>query len=210
MVQCLLLFGALPVWLAWAKLFGGWAVPIIPVLVGLSLLIGLQLARDPEFRWREQLGGGFERADLAPVLRRFAISGALLTLVLGLVEPSLLFGFPRQRPWFWALVMVGYPVLSVLPQEFLYRTYFFHRYEAWLGRWTVPASALAFCVAHLLFGNWVALALTLIGGGFFARTFERTRSLLLASIEHALYGQLVFTIGLGEFFYGGTVRALGG
>ncbi|MHB1155946.1 MAG: hypothetical protein ACYC26_03800 [Phycisphaerales bacterium] len=35
----------------------------------------------------------------------------------------------------------------------------------------------------------------------FTRTYQRTGSLLLAGIEHALYGDLLFTIGLGHYLY---------
>jgi hypothetical protein len=33
-----------------------------------------------------------------------------------------------------------------------------------------------------------------------------TGSLLTSSIEHALYGCWLFTVGLGQFFYHGRVR----
>jgi membrane protease YdiL (CAAX protease family) len=42
------------------------------------------------------------------------------------------------------------------------------------------------------------LCITIIGGVIFAITFLRTRSLLLTSIEHALYGSWLFTAGMGE------------
>lgn len=39
---------------------------------------------------------------------------------------------------------------------------------------------------------------------FHRGTYRRARSLLAASIEHALYGMLVFSVGLGRFFFHGT------
>jgi hypothetical protein len=65
-------------------------------------------------------------------------------------------------------------------------------------------SAAAFGFAHLMFGTVASVALTLVGGWLFARTYQRTRSLLAASVEHALYGVLAFTIGLGDLFYSGA------
>ncbi|WP_423804206.1 hypothetical protein [Nitrosomonas nitrosa] len=47
----------------------------------------------------------------------------------------------------------------------------------------------------------MSVTFTFVGGIMFAYTYHRHRSLLLASIEHALYGCFVFTIGLGWFFY---------
>jgi hypothetical protein len=56
---------------------------------------------------------------------------------------------------------------------------------------------------HVIFGNGLAMALTLVGGLFFGHTYLRTRSLLACTFEHGLYGCFVFTIGLGRFFYAG-------
>ncbi len=44
------------------------------------------------------------------------------------------------------------------------------------------------------------------GGWLFADTYRQSRSLWLVCLEHALYGDLIFTIGLGTFFYHGAVR----
>lgn len=63
------------------------------------------------------------------------------------------------------------------------------------------ASVLAFSFLHVIFDNWIAVALTVPAGYLFTRTYRRTDSLLLASLEHALYGCAVFTTGLGRFFY---------
>ena len=43
-----------------------------------------------------------------------------------------------------------------------------------------------------------------VGGVLFARTYLTSGSLAMAALEHALYGNFIFTIGLGEFFFHGT------
>ncbi|HXB22539.1 MAG TPA: hypothetical protein VNV88_14225 [Candidatus Solibacter sp.] len=43
-----------------------------------------------------------------------------------------------------------------------------------------------------------------IGGLLFALTYQQSGSLLLACIEHAIFGNFIFTIGLGQFFYHGA------
>ena len=43
-----------------------------------------------------------------------------------------------------------------------------------------------------------------VGGLMFANTYRRTNSLFLVSLEHALYGNTLFFIGLGWFFWGGA------
>ena len=54
--------------------------------------------------------------------------------------------------------MLAYPLLSVYPQEVLFRTFFFQRYEKVLGseQATVLWSAFVFGLAHLFFANWIA------------------------------------------------------
>ncbi|MEM9380550.1 MAG: CPBP family intramembrane glutamic endopeptidase [Planctomycetota bacterium] len=211
-LEFLALFVGIPLWLAWAKLFGSYRVPVIPVLIGLTLFVTVILVFDRRFRWREAIAWRWSRGAALGILGRFAILGAALSALVAMVAPHLFLSFPRENPGLWALVMIGYPVLSVVPQEFLYRVFFFHRYEDLLGGAvrTSVHSALLFGVAHLLFGSWISVVLTAIGGWFFATTYARTRSLWLASFEHALYGQLVFTVGLGQYFYGGTVQMIDG
>ena len=53
--------------------------------------------------------------------------------------------------------------------------------------------------------NWVAIVATFLGGLVFAWRFQRSHSVLLATIEHGLYGNLFFTVGLGQFIFSGAV-----
>ncbi|MCZ7592920.1 MAG: CPBP family intramembrane metalloprotease [Kiritimatiellae bacterium] len=147
----------------------------------------------PEWTWR------------VPALRLLAATPFLLALT-WLLVPQLWFAFPRQHPGWWAVVMALYPFLSAWPQEFVYRRFFFWRYTAILGRGAMRlvVNALVFGWLHLIFWNAPALILGSIGGWIFARTFERSRNLTLVWIEHALYGMIAFTIGLGRFFYNGN------
>ena len=66
-------------------------------------------------------------------------------------------------------------------------------------------SSIIFCFAHIFVINWVAPLLSFFGGLIFALTYNRTKSLLIASLEHSLYGNALFVIGLGWFFWGGSV-----
>ena len=125
--------------------------------------------------------------------------------------PQLEWSFMRSNPAFWAVVMVAYPVVSVYPQGLLYRAFFFDRYAALFpGKWaTILASAAAFAFLHIIFRNWLAVALTFAGGLLFAARYADTGSLAASSFEHALYGCWLFTVGLGQFFYHGTISTLG-
>lgn len=146
-------------------------------------------------------------AELRPMVARFALCTLLTALLVALWKPNQFLSFVCERPRFWAFVMVAYPILSVIPQEIIFRSFFFQRYaRIFPGKWPIIiASAVLFGAAHLIFQNYVAPLMCLIGGLFFAHTYEKTRSLALAAIEHALYGCMIFTVGLGMYFYHGAV-----
>ena len=196
-----LLFLALPLVLA-AVPSGRWK---IPALLAITVSCMLLLRRDPEFDGRNELcPRAFNDGLRRVALRVLFIAPLLAALVLAL-RPEAFLEFPLRRPVFWAVVMVLYPLLSALPQEFLYRTFFFHRYRPLFptpAAMTV-ASATAFSVLHIMYWNVPALALSFAGGLLLGRTYNSSRSLLLVSLEHALYGCLAFTLGLGRFFYNG-------
>ncbi|HQT64592.1 MAG TPA: CPBP family intramembrane metalloprotease [Acidocella sp.] len=146
------------------------------------------------------------RAAMQAILKRFVRLGGLLTLAVWRLLPSFFLALPRQHPLFWLLIMALYPLLSVWPQEMIYRRFLFHRYSRLFPKpqWMIAASALAFGFAHIIFLNMVAVPLTIAGGWLFAQSYARHRSLRLACFEHALYGCLIFTIGLGQYFYTGS------
>lgn len=180
-------------------------IPAIGVLAVLSLVL---LRRDKSFPQSQLWNAQHLRQRLIRVGLVFVVAGTVMILCVAWLLPDRLWALPRYRPLLWALVMVLYPLLSVYPQELIYRAFFFRRYAPLFGNgWAmVLISAAAFSYAHLIFGNLIALGLTFLGGLLFAWRYWQTRSLLVTSLEHALYGQLIFTVGLGEFFYHGTIR----
>lgn len=143
------------------------------------------------------------------VLGIFVLAAVLITLAVWVWRPQLLFGFVRTNPGFWALVMVLYPVLSVYPQGIIYRAFFFERYQPLFpAPWVlVLASAAVFAFSHIIFRNGLSVALTFAAGLLFAWRYQTTGSLMVSSLEHALYGCYMFTVGLGGLFYHGAGRA---
>lgn len=204
-VEMVLLFVGIPLLLT---LLAGRINPL-PVLAVVLLVVAAYLARDPCFDRsclfrHDRLGEVFFRSILPIYLAGWVILGGIMWLH----DPRLLFAFPRQAPHIWAIVMVGYPIFSVIPQTVLYRGFFFHRYRPLLGDgWPMIVTAAAmFAFGHVIFRSWVALALTLVGGLLFAWRYRQTRSLLVTAIEHAMFGQMIFTLGYGKFLYHGSAR----
>lgn len=183
----------------------------VPLLVGLWGIAGACLAAlllTPGFErrllWNPDRLSGRAALALGPALA----AAPVILAATWLVDPDLLFRLARERPLLWAAVMVLYPVLSVYPQGVVYRVFLFHRYrELFPGRWPmILASAVAFSFAHVVFQNWIAPTFTLAGGLLFAWTYDRTRSALVASVQHAALGCVIFTSGLGWYFYAGSLR----
>jgi membrane protease YdiL (CAAX protease family) len=203
-VELLLLYGVMP-----TLYLAGWlpraVILILLVAFGWCLTI---LLRDESFD-RARLGGFAKiRSHLPRILTILTLAAIPLTAGVLIFEPQSFLAFPRQATFFWALVMVLYPLVSVYPQEIIYRTFFFHRYrDLFPKRWQmISASAIAFGYVHIIFENVLAVALTLLGGFLFARTYDRSRSTIVVSLEHGLYGCFLFTVGLGMYFYHGAVR----
>ena len=141
------------------------------------------------------------------IIIRWIILSIFLYLFTSELFPEKLFIIQKENPTVMYAVLFLYPVFSAFPQEFIFCTFFFKRYKSLFKKeyTLIFMSALIFCFAHVFFINWVAPLLSLFGGLMFATTYSKTNSLLLVSIEHALYGNTLFFIGLGWFFWGGSV-----
>lgn len=198
------LFIGLPLLLGWqGEAMRRWLIPQILLVAAVMLVV---LWRDPAFD-RRQL-----RAlprHWRPCLTRIAlllVLGGAGVLALAVQFPQVdAFAFPRERPGLWLLVLLMYPLVSATAQELVFRVFLFHRYRDLFPdpNAMILASAGVFGLAHAQLGNAVAPLLSCVGGLLFAYTFHKTRSLPLVALEHGLWGDWLFTLGLGVYFYGG-------
>lgn len=201
LIEFALLFIVLPLAFYWELVPLRKIVALLIITAGCAVILRI----DGSYNFRRLS----YRPPIPGMARKLLLRGGMVALSLLLLtlwlQPDRLFHLPRQQPMVWGIIMMLYPFLSALSQEFIYREYFFHRYRPWLGTGPrmVAASACAFGFLHIIYDNPWAVLLSLAGGVLFARTYRQTRSLYWASFEHALYGCLVFTIGLGNFFYEG-------
>lgn len=180
---------------------------IIPTLLAVAAMCLLLLLTDRSFDRRRLWDAGHFRDRLATTLAVFVPAALALAVAVAVLRPDLLFALPRSRPLLWLVILCLYPLVSVYPQELIYRTFLFHRYRALFpdAAVMVAVSGLAFGIAHLFFANWIAPVFTTVGGLLFAATYARTGSTLQACIEHGLWGNHMFTVGLGWYFYGGSI-----
>jgi membrane protease YdiL (CAAX protease family) len=195
-------------------LFVFWALPaayyfdLLPVhkliaLICVAAVCAYVLTSSPLFSWRHLLIRSQNYLDWKTMLLRTVTVAAVVFILVMLLQPQALLHLPLKFPWMWALLMVLYPLISVLPQEVIYRVYFFERYKRFFGsKWLmVLVSAASFGFMHVVYENWWAVILSFVGGLIFSRTYQQSRSLWWVSLEHAIYGGLIFTLGLGSYFY---------
>jgi membrane protease YdiL (CAAX protease family) len=197
-LELALVFVGLPV----AYRAGVIPLPMLATLDIVALVATGALLLDRTFEPRRLWRARALRDEAPAIAVRAAAAAAVIALTVLVVDPAAWLELPRRRVELWARLLVVYPVLSAWPQELLFRSWFFHRYAVLFGegRALMLASAAAFSFLHIVFPNVVAITLTAPAGLVLAWTYRRTGSLVVVAVEHALWGVLVFTLGLGRYF----------
>jgi uncharacterized protein len=190
-------------------------VPLLTLLPwALGGLIALLLLLERDYAWVKTVFRLPRFADVLRILGVFIVCGGALTIYTAYFFPQYFLVFPNRAPGLWLRVMMFYPLISVVTQEIYFRLFFFHRYGGVFGPHRAAAivvNAVLFAFAHAaIFAyrqtpfHWQAIALSFVGGLIFARRFSHTKSFWAVALEHSLYGDLIFTIGLGVFFFTGV------
>lgn len=132
-------------------------------------------------------------------LLKFLIIACLTSLFVWFTNKHMLFEVVINKPIMWIIFLLVYCFFSVYAQELLFRTFYFRRYKNLFKNESLFlfVNAILFSLAHMFFKNSLVIILTFFGGLLFAFTFNNTKSTLLVSIEHAIYGSWLFTVGMG-------------
>ena len=145
---------------------------------------------------------------LIRIIIRWIFASLILLIITFYFFNEKFFIIQNNKPEILWKIMILYPIFSALPQEFIFCKFFFYRYKRIFksDNNLVISSALFFAITHILFLNFIAPILSFIGGLLFANTYNKHRSLFLVSLEHGLYGNTLFFIGLGWYFWGGSIN----
>lgn len=172
----------------------------IPLIIVFAVLLTFAF-RDKTFN--KQVFKQIKYSEWRILLVRFTLIALASIPIIYFTHRDYLFIMPMENTFIWLMIMWFYPIFSVIPQNFIYRVFFFHRYNKLFPneKSMIIASAIGFMFVHIIFRNWLALVLTLIGGYIFAKTYAKSQSYWVVSIEHILYGNWIFTVGIGNFFY---------
>jgi len=205
--EFLILFVALPLGYRYSPA----PIPALPLLWVVAGYAYWQLLRMPEFNRQWLWNAAPVQTHLKVILFTFTVLAGLIWAGVHWFAPQLEWRFVREHTILWAILMVVYPILSVYPQGMLYRAFFFSRYaKLFPGKWMmILASATAFAFLHIIFRNWLAVGMAFFGGVLFATLYSETNSLATSGLLHALFGCWLFTVGLGQYFYTGTLATLG-
>jgi len=136
------------------------------------------------------------------------VMGAFCSVLVLILRPNAAFFLLLNRPEFLAVIWLGYPLASALPQELLFRSLFFRRYHAILpnGRVSYLLNAGLFSLAHLMYWSWIVAVMTFAGGLLFTWAYRKRGSFFYAVLLHAIAGNIIFAAGLGIYFYSGNVQ----
>ncbi len=195
LTEFLVIFILVPV--SFAMPYWVWLKAII-ALLGFGYILYV-LFRIEKIKFKVQKG-----IDWKSFWKRIGISFFVIAIVTSLFvyfnNASNLFYVPRTNLSLFFIILLVYTFLSVWQQEIIYRTFFFKRYERLFSstKLLLFVNAIVFSLAHIFFRNTLVLVLTFVGGVLFALTYLKFRSTTLVSIEHALYGNWLFTVGMGK------------
>jgi membrane protease YdiL (CAAX protease family) len=176
-----------------------WLMPILGVCALVCLIL---LLNDENFKRHRLFSLESFFHKVRPSLLLFVGGAITIGISVWALLPEWFLAFPKQHPQVWLLTLFIYPIVSVIPQELIFRTFFFHRYKRIMPSKHVRLgmSSLSFGLAHMVYGNWVAVIMSGLGGLLFGYRYMQTKSTAVVVVEHTLWGTLVFTIGFGVFF----------
>ncbi|KPL17178.1 MAG: hypothetical protein AMS23_03675 [Bacteroides sp. SM1_62] len=202
--ELVILYGVLPV----IVMLDIWDIPLMAILLFMGITVYLYLIYDPAFDTKTFLNWKQGRTELGKILFMFGISAIVMLVLIWIIDASKIFLLIRTNPLLLLIISIFYPVFSVIPQGLAYRSMFFHRYgDLFPGdALKIIFSAAAFSFGHVLYKNWIVLALTFIAGLIFSYRYFKTKSLAVSVLEHSLYGVWLFACGLGYFFVSSMVE----
>ena len=182
-----------------------WMFPALFTVTAIGLVL---LALTPGFRI-SLLFRGLLRMSTWLVVLTAALTLAMGYAIMSLTAPDALWLIVRRNPELMAMIALGYPVVSALPQEVVFRALFFERYAAILPKGIgsqVGLNAVIFSWAHVMYWSWIVAGLTFVGGLLFAWCYRVRGNFPEAVVTHSVAGVMLFLVGMGVYFYSGNVQ----
>ena len=198
-IEFVLLFFGIPTWIYLDQDFIHPIIIILPVLIFIFML----LRRTSDFKWGELIRWQVPRKVILGNAVLIVFAALLMLGYVYFFHRENLFNLPRANIWLFLGLCLFYPVFSAFGEEIIYRTFLSRRYSGILAKeWHfVLASAITFSFMHIVYYDPVSMILTFMGGLYFARNYQITRSVLFTSVLHGIFGIMMFGVGLGQHFW---------
>lgn len=205
-IECAVLFFILPVALYWFRHL--LAFKLMPLLLLIALGSIIYLFSDKTFDRCSLWNFRRLTSHMMQVLITLMGIGVFIVLFTYLFYEDRFFVFPIDRPNAAMTFFLMYPLLGALPQEIIFKSFFFHRYRSLFPgpRSLVILNGISFGLFHLWYANIIAPVFSIFAGMILACRYLKTKSLVIISIEHSLMGILLYVVGLGWFFYSGCIQ----
>ena len=178
---------------------------VIPIVIFISILAFLYL-RKKNYKFDTFLKTKKEEIKVI-FIRVLLICSVLFFLTYFLLREIFIL-FPYLDFKLWIVIMIFYPILSAFPQELIFRAFFFERYSLIFKNKTllILINAFVFSIMHSVYLNFIVVILAFCGGIIFSTNYYYNKSIFLVTLEHALIGNFMFSIGLGYYFFQGNVK----
>ena len=178
---------------------------VIPIIIILCIFAIIYLKK---FNYKFSPVLNFNRAIFYKILIRNLFIGILMGCTTYIFFSSQFMFLPVLNFKSWLLIIIFYPILSALPQEIIYRSFFFNRYFHLFNskKNVILFNAIVFSLAHSIYLNYFIIILTFIAGIIFAKNYYCNRSIFLVTLDHSILGSIIFSLGLGHFFYKSNVE----
>lgn len=198
-LEFVFLFAGIPLFLLFGPKLLHPSSLLLPLLVGIFLL----LKHTTSFRFKELFYIKLSKILIKKHLLIILTISIILLIGQLVLIPEKLLNLPKANLKIWLAICVFYPLFSAFTQEIIYRSFLFHRYKKLFHTniGFILISGFTFSFVHILYYSPVSLILSFFAGVYLSKTYLETKSVLFTSILHGILGNIVFTIGLGEYFW---------
>ena len=172
---------------------------VIPIIIFASIISYFYLIKK---NYNFKLSNLENKKQIKHICIRFLFISSFIVFFLYYFLSEKILIFPYLNFKLWVFVIILYPFLSALPQEVFFRAFFFERYTFLFKnkKFLILINGLFFAITHSIYLNIFVLILAFLGGIIFSINYYYNKSIFLVTVEHALLGNFIFTIGLGHYF----------
>ena len=114
-----------------------------------------------------------------------------------------------SKYFFILFLLLFYLFFSVIPQELIFRFFFFHRYTNYFNKnELLLVNSLSFSLCHVIYFDVHIFLFSFFGNLLFTFNFMKHKSLLLVISEHFLIGQTLIILGFFDNFNFSLIKKL--